>query len=43
MPAGWPIVDLSPVGSYTGVSVPTEIYELCLRYAAKLNEDAEKE
>lgn len=43
MPVGWPVVDLSQIGGYTGVSVPTEIYGLCLRYAAKLNESAEAE
>lgn len=43
MPTGWPIVDLGSTGGYTGVSVPTEIYGLCLRYAAKLNQSAEAE
>ena len=43
MPPGWPIVDLRQTGGYTGVSVPIEIYGLCLRYAAKLNGSAEEE
>ena len=43
MPPGWPVVDLRQTGGYIGVSVPTEIYGLCLRYAARLNGATEAE